>query len=66
MSDHVASESTTNPTLDQVVPAGKIKSMSDSDKEGEVLMKKIHAEKANKGMLGFVERFRGKIEGMKR
>ncbi|KAF2629650.1 hypothetical protein BU25DRAFT_456725 [Macroventuria anomochaeta] len=50
--DYAAAKSTTNSTLNQFVPAEKMKSMSDLDKEEEAQTAKSHKEKAKKGVAG--------------
>lgn len=49
--------------LDKLVPAKKMKSMSDLDKEEEAQMAKLYKEKTEKGVVGVVNWLRMKIKG---
>lgn len=57
------SMSPANTTLEQLVPAQKIKSMSDLDKEEEARMAKSHKAKAMKGVSGVLNWLGKKIKG---
>ena len=65
LSEYVASKSTANSILDQFVPAEKMKSISDLDKEEEVRMKKKYEQTAKKGIPGVMRWTEEKINGTK-
>lgn len=59
---YVATEILTETTIDQFVPAEKMKSMSDLDKEEEARMAKSHKENAKKGVTGALSWLETKIK----
>ncbi|KAF3008716.1 hypothetical protein E8E13_009673 [Curvularia kusanoi] len=60
---YVAAKPSAASTLDQIVPADKIKSMSDLDKEEEIRICKSYSSKAKKGVAGVVDWLESKVKG---